>query len=189
MVGVQTAGKALLFADTDTPSNEKNRITGYGVVCAGRDAPLDILIMGVKAGTWRVSANGETKTYTATEDGGTLYFAGGAGDYTLAYGGDGYAAQIAAAEASKSGASYTVSATLAGNYTNTSITVAAYDEGGRLLAIRKQACTAQADYRFSFTEAELSGLSEFKLFLWDNRGVALPAAKSRTIPFVDIKQK
>lgn len=67
--------------------------------------------------------------------------------------------------------------------------MAAYDEGGRLLAIRKQACTAQADYRFSFTEAELSGLSEFKLFLWDNRGVALPAAKSRTIPFVDIKQK
>lgn len=55
--------------------------------------------------------------------------------------------------------------------------MAAYDEGGRLLAIRKQACTAQADYRFSFTEAELSGLSEFKLFLWDNRGVALPGGK------------
>ncbi len=189
VVGVQTAGKALLFADVDTPSNEKNRITDTASFALAGDAPLDILIMGVKAGTWRVSANGETKTYTATEDGGTLYFAGGAGDYTLAYGGDGYAAQIAAAEASKSGASYTVSATLAGSYADTSVAVAAYDAGGRLLAIRKQACTAQADYRFSFSEAELSGLSEFKLFLWDNRGVALPAAKSRTIPSVEIKQK
>lgn len=180
LTGVQTAGKALLFADTDTPSSAKNRVQDTASFTLTGGETLDILIMGVKAGQWRVSANGESTLYTATEDGGTLYFPGGAGDYTLTYIGDGYGAQIASAQAEQSGAGYTVNVTLSGSYEGGVLLAGAYDADGRLLSLRKQACTRNASYALAFAVDETADAAEFKVFLWEGDG-AEPLAAGVTL--------
>lgn len=175
LTGVQTEGKALLFADTDTPSSAKNRVQDTASFTLTGGETLDILVMGVKAGQWRVSANGETAVYTATEDGGTLYFPGGAGDYTLTYIGDSYDAQIASAQVERSGEGFTVDVTLSGSYEGGVLIGAAYGADGRLLALRKQACTQEKDYTFSFSD-EAATAAEFQVFLWDGGSSAAPLA-------------
>ena len=176
LTGVQTAGKALLFADTDTPSSAKNRVQDTASFTLTGGEMLDILIMGVKAGQWRVSANGESALYTATEDGGTLYFPGGAGDYTLTYIGDGYGAQIASAQAEQSGAGYTVNVTLSGSYEGGVLLAGAYGADGRLLSLRRQTCTQNASYALAFAADETVDAAEFKVFLWEGGGAEPLAA-------------
>lgn len=189
LVGVQTAGKALLFADTDTPSTAKNRIQESAEFTLTGSGTQDILVMGVKAGLWNVTLNGETRTYTATEDGGTLYFTGDAGAYTLAYAGaDSYPARIESVSVNETGEAYSAEVQLSGSYAGGAVFAAAYDAGKRLLALKKQTCTADTAYRFAFAEEELRGVSELKFFAWDGNNAALPLAASKTVPASDFMQ-
>lgn len=186
LVGVQTAGKALLFADTDTPSSAKNRVQETAAFTLAGDGTQDILVMGVEAGLWNVTVNGETRTYTATEDGGTLYFTGDAGAYTLAYVGvDAYPARIESVFVNETGEAYTVEVQLSGNFAGGVVFAAAYDADNHLLALKKQPCTMEKGYRFSFAGKELQGVSAIKLFVWDGKSVARPLAKSRTVSAAD----
>lgn len=182
LIGVQTAGKALLFADTDAPVTDKNRINDTASFVITGDNELDILIMGVKAGEWAVSANGRTKIYIADEDGGTIYFKGEAGEYVMTYGGAStYGASVSGTVETNEDGCYIVRASLSGEYAGGCVIAAAYDEEGAVVSVKKQVCGSDCDYSFAFSEDDVKNLSKFKLFLWNGSIIGVPIASRREV--------
>ena len=75
----------------------------------------------------------------------------------------------------RSGEGFTVSVTLSGSYEGGVLIGAAYGADGHLLALRKQACTQEEEYTFSFSD-EAATAAEFQVFLWDGGSSAAPLA-------------
>lgn len=173
LVGVKTADKVLMFADTDTPSTEKNRVLdSASFTVPAAEGKLDIMIAGVKAGMWIVSNGVFTARCTAGEDGGVLYFEGGSGEYTLTYiGADAYDAEIKSIEALKNTTESGITVELNGAYEGATLIAAVFDEYDALKYVTSKPCAAESLYTFNFTESDVgdvSGLSDIKVYLWDS---------------------
>lgn len=183
LVGVMSADKVLMFADTDTSAAEKNRVlASASFTVPATDKSLDIMVAGMKAGVWTVKNGTTVSRYSASEDGGVMYFGGGSGTYTLTYlGSDKYNAEIKRVTASKSASGINVSVELDGEYEGAVLIAAAYDSDGMICYLDKRSCTAEKSYTFTAEDAYAQlafKMKKVKFFLWNGAGALKPLTRN-----------
>ncbi len=179
LVGVKTAGKVLMFSDVDTSNSLKNRVlSSASFTVPGDESTLDIMIAGVKSGTWKVMCGTKTKLVSADEDGGVLYFEGGAGEYEIEYYKEGsFSAEITDISASKDGNTYTVDVEFLGDNPGARVFVALYDQQKRIVDIRSAECTDEGICNLQFGEDSVNEATKVKLFMWSGMDKFSPLVK------------
>lgn len=179
LVGVKTAGKVLMFADVNTPSSAKNRVLdSASFTVSGTEKALDIMIAGVKSGTWKVTNGSKTKLVSANEDGGVLYFEGGAGEYSLEYFSQkAVEASISQMSTQKNGDNYEVTLTLEGDTDGMRGIVALYNKQNRLVAVKVAACE-NGICRTELSAEETQKATQVRAFIWGRNVMPLSEVKS-----------
>lgn len=181
LVGVKTAGKVLMFADVNTPNTAKNRVLdSASFTVSGTETDLDIMIAGVKSGTWKITNGSRTKFVNASEDGGVLYFDGGAGEYTLEYFSQKKVeASVSQMSAQKKGEAYEVTLTLEGDTDGMRGIVALYNERNRIVAVKTAVC-ANGICRTELSAEETEKATSVRAFVWRSLGDVTPLSEVRT---------
>lgn len=183
LVGVKTAGKVLMFSDVDTSNVDKNRVlesASFNV--PGENETLDVMIAGVKSGTWRIRNGGTTKIVSADEDGGVLYFEGGTGEYTIEYVTKKvYDVSIADVSASKNGDKYDIDVSLDGDAAGATVIVALYDNRNGVVGIQSGKATETGSCSTVFDADVVDDAVSVRVFVWEGFETMQPLALAKTL--------
>lgn len=182
LIGVKTGGKVLMFSDVETSIADKNRVLeSASFEVPGTERNLDLMIAGMKSGVWCVTNGGRTRKVVADEDGGVLYFEGGAGEYTLEYYGENkFKAQIGEVSAQKNEDNYDVSVLTEG-CEGSKVIVALVGSNGRIVAAKNVSVPADGICRFEFSDEEVSRAVDVKIYAWDSLQMMRPIAISKIL--------
>ncbi len=183
LVGVKTADKVLMFSDVDTSNADKNRVLDRAsFTVPGEDETLDVMIAGVKSGMWEITNGNTKKIANADEEGGTLYFEGGAGEYTIEHiSSRVYDVTITGVSAQKNGDTYDVEVSLDGDATGAKVIVAIYDELQRIVDIKSTAATESGVCNIPFDADDVKNAYEVRVFVWEGFATMEPLSMVRTV--------
>ncbi len=181
--GAKIADRICLFSKSDGKTSSDIVFTIEGDITD----TYKINVANVAAGTWNVSVNGtNTNTIAATNEGGVLYFEGGAGNYTLTYSATGTNPDLPLTVASvmanaETGGTASVSANVEGTGADAIVMLGVYDENKGMLYLEEKDYAGAGTYTFTIpADVRWTGL-EARVMVWSGVHEVLPLSATKTV--------